>query len=1257
MCRLHFHFTQEIDEFVTAGDCAPGERDDPGVGGNGNENSHPTAETSESERESDSEGESRTHGCDTLDRHARELEGVDMDASTLIRVHKKKRRRSGDINVKETQEEIVITPHREPRPLTPRPKSPDVERITFSPSHGQIGSSNETNQKNTRLKSGSVKRTYAGPRKIKDAPEPSGLTISASSIAGPSTDLHRFSGLTRYLEDDEVVASEGRDAIDLLRTGKSSSRTPSRKVIATYGSSVRSSDGPSHISNATFQQRKHEEYAKNTLYVSLSKAINGQRRQALNHATLLGKSRPQLPSSTSPHTHRAEPTGQHRRSRERAHRSSSPCVLIPPCKLPVPREMFKSIGEHIAEEEEQERRKRERKKQMEWEHESERNVAVRPKYGPTLVRTYGKQDKSRGPPKKKQSLRDAIYVSSGSEAPIASPSRLTVKRKRHTANSTGEVSRQLEDEHAVSIPVDSSSENEYLCPNHVSLRKVPSFSPTSSKPKATAKRLKKKREEIVVSSDSESDVILIEKVLDPSLSPRRRASSSASLRAPPSSPPMQNGSTGRGIRKARHTIEQNPEELGVSVPLMEGDVTRTDEDRASNVSRKDSSAPTSITRKKVSSMAARATASRKPELPEIVIRPKPATLPVHDRSTQPMSPTVCLSRGPSHVTSMSPSSRSTTLAVPEEPPLSQAVDSSDEKGKAQAIPKHKREVIQKDATQEEWHSEDADEGGVLSTSEEESDHGGETGSETGSESSSSVEELDDVCHRCRNRNVYAKMKCRKVKRNGVVCSLHYCHRCIVVFFPKIEFDAFSVTFVCPSCSGTCDCISCCKKRGDPEQHQLCRRRWDELGVTLLLSQQETRRRERQAKKKTAGPKKDKARSSKMTKRAHGGDAAKAKEKKEANIGEEAEGWIRRQSVGKRKVRAFVGAWQDTWGPTPFCVHEMGGVDFDAHAVNGMGKGKGKVVDSDARLYVGDRKALNRPFVRAEDVIISVPDRESVPVRSASPPPKKRPRRPKKRKQDASDVIYVAPADIPNRKKRRTTDPITIPEFTMNHYQDAASSNATSPFYHPTPDDFTPFHSLEVNSHMKYPGIVNDPILGAVNGPYSSDAFAADMYAPDWDSVATAKPLATEAFSETDFSYQGMYNSYAAALGGVEGVGLEQYDYADALRFSPAKTGKLDEREGVLGPEQPALLQPQEAEKDLAQLIDPALIESAHDPKSPNENPDIDSDPMRFLTPHAQASSTLLSVPMIYGVPSSTGLSLHDLQRTMRESLSALRLLA
>ncbi|KAL5522219.1 hypothetical protein ACEPAF_2076 [Sanghuangporus sanghuang] len=1249
MCRLHFHFTQEIDEFVTADDCAPGECDDPGMGGNGNENGYATAETSESERESDSEGESGAHGWDTLDRHARGLGGVGMDASTPIRVHKKKRRRSGDGNAKKTQEEVA------PRPLSPRSKSPAVERNATSSSHGQTGPSNETTQKNTRLKSGSVKRTYAGPRKIKDAPESSGLTISASGIAGPSTDLHRFSGLTRYLEDDEDAASEGRDAIDLLRTERSP-RMPSRKVTTTHGSSSsRSADEPSRISNATSQQRKHEEYAKNTFYASLSKAINGQRRQALNHATLLGKSRPQLPSSSSPHTHRPEPTDQRRRPRERARRSSSFCVLIPPCTLPVPRGMFKSIDEHIAKEEKEERKKREKRKHVEREHEGERDVVVRPKYGPAVVRTYGKQDKSRGPPKQKQSLRDAIYVSSGSEAPIAGPSRQAVKSKRHTSSSTGELAKQVEAEHAVPIPVDTSSENEYLPPNHISPRKVSPRSTTSAQTNILVKRLKKKIEEIVVSSDSESDVILIENTLDPSFSPRRRASSSVSLQAPPSSPPAQNRSIGRCRREAdaRHAIEQDPEELGEPVPLVEGEVTRTDEDRASNVSRKDSSTSSSITRKKDSRMAAKATASRKPELPEIVVRPKTATLPVHDRSTQPMSPTVCLSRSPSHVTSRFPSSRSTTLAVAEEAPLSQAVDSSDEKSKARAIPKRKREVIQKDATQEGGHSEDPDEGGFLSTSEEESEHG----SEIGSESSSSAEELDDVCHRCRNRNVYAKMKCRKVKKNGVVCPLHYCHRCIVVFFPKIEFDPFSVAFVCPSCSGTCDCISCCKKRGDLEQHQLCRKRWDELGVTLLLSQQETRRRERQAKKRAAGSNEDKSTSSKMIKRTHDRGAAKAKEKSGVDIGEEAEAWIRRQSVGKRKVRAFIGAWQDAWGSTPFCVHEMGGVDFDAHAVNGVGKGKGKAVDSDARMYVGDRNALNRPFVCANDVIVSAPDCESVFARSPSPPPKKRPGRPKKRKQDTSDVIYVAPAEIPDRKKRRTTDPIIIPEFTMNHYQDAASSNATSPFYHPTPDDFTPFHSLEVNSHMKYPGIINDPMLGAVNGPYSSDALGVDMYAPDWDSVATAKPLATETFSGTDFSYQGMYNSYAAALGGVEGVGVEQYDYADALRFSPAKTDKLDEHKGVPGSEQPALLQSQEAEKVLAQPIDPALIESEHDPKAPNENPDLDSDPTRFLTPHARASSTLLSAPMIYGVPSSTGLSLHDLQRTMRESLSALRLLA
>ena len=327
---------------------------------------------------------------------------------------------------------------------------------------------------------------------------------------------------------------------------------------------------------------------------------------------------------------------------------------------------------------------------------------------------------------------------------------------------------------------------------------------------------------------------------------------------------------------------------------------------------------------------------------------------------------------------------------------------------------------------------------------------------------------------------------------------------------------------------------------------------------------------------------------------------------------------------------------------------MDGVDFDVHAVTGMGKGKGKAVDPSARLYVGNRQGLDRPFERAEDVTVDVPDREP------SPPPKRRPGRPKKRKPEPGDIIYVTPANIPG-KKRRKTDQITIPEFTMNH-QDAGSSNATSPFYQPTPDDFGPFHGLEVNGETKYPGITHDPMLGAIDGPYSSDPLGVDMYAPDWDNVAMSKPLAMEGFGETDFSYQGTYDSYAAALGG--GAGLESYGYVDAFHVSAMKIGKQNEV-GLAGP---GLNQDQLAkQQDLAQIIDPALMESEHDPSQLSgqndalDGLDPESDPTRFLTPSARASATptLLSVPMIYGVPSSTGLSLLDLQRTMRESLSAL----
>ena len=77
---------------------------------------------------------------------------------------------------------------------------------------------------------------------------------------------------------------------------------------------------------------------------------------------------------------------------------------------------------------------------------------------------------------------------------------------------------------------------------------------------------------------------------------------------------------------------------------------------------------------------------------------------------------------------------------------------------------------------------------------------------------------------------------------------------------------------------------------------------EDLGITLLLSPQETRRRDRAARGIIVEPKKPKSRSSKMTKP----NGEKLSVERVENIGEEAEDWIRRQSVGKQKVRAFVG---------------------------------------------------------------------------------------------------------------------------------------------------------------------------------------------------------------------------------------------------------------------------------------------------------------------------------------------------------------
>ncbi|KAM5536349.1 hypothetical protein V8D89_009947 [Ganoderma adspersum] len=70
------------------------------------------------------------------------------------------------------------------------------------------------------------------------------------------------------------------------------------------------------------------------------------------------------------------------------------------------------------------------------------------------------------------------------------------------------------------------------------------------------------------------------------------------------------------------------------------------------------------------------------------------------------------------------------------------------------------------------------------------------------------------CHQCRNTSTREKMRCSTIRDSGDTCGLRYCSRCIERRYPDIVFEAYARHFICPRCQDTCNCTSCCSKRGE-----------------------------------------------------------------------------------------------------------------------------------------------------------------------------------------------------------------------------------------------------------------------------------------------------------------------------------------------------------------------------------------------------------------------------------------------------------
>ncbi|THH09506.1 hypothetical protein EW145_g1974 [Phellinidium pouzarii] len=354
---------------------------------------------------------------------------------------------------------------------------------------------------------------------------------------------------------------------------------------------------------------------------------------------------------------------------------------------------------------------------------------------------------------------------------------------------------------------------------------------------------------------------------------------------------------------------------------------------------------------------------------------------------------------------------------------------------------------------------------------------------------------DDVyCHSCKNKNVYAKMKCT---------------------FPYIVFDAFSVTFICPRCAGTCICGSCCKRRGVPTPVNK-RVSWKSLGV-LLLSEQATQRQQRYGTSSSRRRKDDDWVSPSRRRAAY---------KTNIDVGER---WIHAQNrarvkAGKPPGRAFVGAWQDAWGPSPAALCIMDGVDLDVHTTDSKGAGKAKVLDPSKRFYLGDVQGLRRPFLLVDDLQLPA---SQLRLRKPSS---------RARKLSAGNSNH----EEQSRKKRlRIEKPqIDVSEFAINH-QESETPSEMSSMHLPTPDDFTipepglQMSPLQITPLRSTSHTPHNDMVGMSHYDHAESFGNDDAYTFDWErmqAVDEMKPYAYTPYDDPSLSQQELYDSYAAALG-------------------------------------------------------------------------------------------------------------------------------
>ncbi|KAH8113132.1 hypothetical protein DFH11DRAFT_363925 [Phellopilus nigrolimitatus] len=460
-------------------------------------------------------------------------------------------------------------------------------------------------------------------------------------------------------------------------------------------------------------------------------------------------------------------------------------------------------------------------------------------------------------------------------------------------------------------------------------------------------------------------------------------------------------------------------------------------------------------------------------------------------------------------------------------------------------------------------------------------------------------------------------------------------------YPGIEFVPYSVSFTCPRCTNTCNCDLCCNRR-NVEYIPSSRRTWRDLGVPLLLSESATLRLQRTGRAEVPRRRKE----DRLTPRTR--KEEKAVTKTNVDIGEEAEKWIRLQNephrnTGKALGRAFLGSWQDSWGPPPAVIRAMSCVELDAHTAPEKGKGKAKAVFVESRLYVGDVHGLHRPLSRASDI--------QVPAR------KRRGRPPAKTHKITADEDVLDEHEPPKKKRRVMKQSVHVPEFTLNHQESVASSAAPS-MHLPTPDDFT-VPSLESNGHLASAlwysphDAKHDSTLSVIEHGPDSDGLG-NAYGFDWERSMDVGMKPFSAFDDPVFACQEPFDSYALTLGAATTF-AEPFDSPGAsfgYGLGPVFSATQRNHDSIVSVHDSASLDPEFS----SSMIDPILLEQEEtvlsDHKAAYHNSVVE-DRSKFFTQNACAS-TVMAGPMIFGTPSATGLSQDELALAMRRGLAAVK---